>query len=84
MNLARDIVYGRRGGRWSAAEAASAGGHVRRLRCVGGPLNGLCVAMHTWGETPSVPTELPVGAEGGRYQLAATYVWRPDHPEVRP
>jgi hypothetical protein len=79
---ARDLVYGRRGGRWAADAEPKAGGQVHRLRCAGGPLSGVCVAMHTWGETPSVPTELPVTDAGGRYVLAAVYRWHPDGLDI--
>jgi hypothetical protein len=79
---ARHLVYGRCGGRWAADETPKVGGQVHRLRCAGGPLKGLCVAMHTWGEAPSVPTELPVSDAGGRYVLDAVYRWRPDETDI--
>jgi hypothetical protein len=69
-------------GRWTSLEAPpTATGHVHRLVGVGGPLAGHSVALHTWGAQPTVPTELLM-PEGGRYELVATYQWRP--PTSRP
>jgi hypothetical protein len=65
-------------GRWEAIDPApSKEAQVTHMRCCGGPLDGICVALHSWDRQPNVPTELALTTHGGRYELVATYQWRP-------
>lgn len=81
--MSRDVVYGRRGGRWAAAAPAARRGHVERVRCAGGPFDGTSLAIHTHGVEPGWVPFVPVRSAGGRYVLAGggVYRWRSDQGE---
>lgn len=59
--------------RWVALTQA----HRSDVPAEGGPLAGITLAVHTWGDRPTVPETIPM-PDGGHYQLAGRrYVWSP-------
>ena len=77
MSSARDIRYGRRGGGWLPASKPVEQAQVTRVLCVGGPLDGVEVAMHHWGRLSAPPGLMHCDA--GTYVLdRGRYHWHPN------